>query len=305
MKPIPLTAYLKEVIKLLSVSVPENINLSVHFGPDDLLVYGDNALIHQILMNLVNNARDALDGAENPAITVGIASFTADESFEHAHTYQINKGEYAHITVQDNGCGISHKQIDNVFDPFFTTKEQGKGTGLGLAMVYGAVKKHSGYIDVESEPGVGTTFHLYFPVMEQETTSVEETEQLEIVEGNGESILLVDDETNVLMTGRDVLETLKYNVLTAGNGEEAVDVFKAHAADIDLVILDVVMPVLGGADACRMMREISPDVKVLFSTGYDKEQVLGQHKSDESHAVLVKPFSIPDLSHAVRKSLDS
>jgi len=303
MKDIPLTSYLKEALKLLAVSVPENIKLKQYICPDDLLVSADSTQIHQILMNLVNNARDALDGIETPVISIALNPFTADDAFVQSRPYHIQGRHFARISVGDNGCGIPANQIGHLFEPFFTTKEQGKGTGLGLSMVYGSVKGHNGFVEVESEEGNGSTFHVYLPISESAVVMADTTAAVQPIGGRGECILLVDDETNVRETGRDVLKSLGYKVLTAANGREAVELFRTQSNSIDLVILDVVMPVMSGPDACRHMRKIRPDIKVLFSTGYDKHQGLGQAEERMGAEVVGKPLSVSDLSRKIRSLL--
>jgi len=304
MQAIPLTSYIKEVMKLLSVSVPENIRVEQHICSDDLQVKGDSTQIHQMLMNLVNNARDALDGIDKPMLTITLEPFEADETFVQQRNWHIHSRRFAHISVRDNGCGIPAHQIKHLFEPFFTTKEQGKGTGLGLAMVYGAVKSHQGFVEVESKAGKGATFHLYLPLVAARS----ETDQVhaeEPVKGNGECILLVDDEPHLLAAGRDLLTSLGYKVLTAVNGQEAVDTFKAKADSIDLVILDVVMPVMGGVVACQCMREIRANIKVIYSTGYDKDETISKELIGEHALILNKPTPVAEMSRMIRNKLDT
>jgi len=303
MQAMPLTSYLKESMKLLSVSVPENIRVELHICDDELNIYGDSTQLHQMLMNLINNGRDALEGIEKPLISISLEPFTADEAFVRQRLWHINARRFAHIRVSDNGCGVPAEQIEHLFEPFFTTKEQGKGTGLGLAMVYGAVKSHHGFVEVDSEQGKGTSFHLYLPLLEAPVVAGP-VQITQVFEGKGECILLVDDEMQVLAIGRDVLSSLGYKVLTANNGQEAVDLFKAAPDNIDLVILDVVMPVMGGVAARQRMRKIKTDVKVMFTTGYDKEQSLGKEPGITSADIISKPISIADMSHAIRTKLD-
>ncbi len=304
MQTIPLTSYLKESMKLLSVSVPENIRVELHICDDELNVYGDSTQIHQILMNLINNGRDALEGVESPLISINLEPFTADETFVRQRSWQTSARRFAHICVSDNGCGVPAGKIGHLFEPFFTTKEQGKGTGLGLAMVYGAVKSHHGLVEVDSKQGKGTSFHLYLPLLEAPSVA-ESVQATQVHEGKGECILLVDDEMQVLAITSDVLSSLGYKVLTATNGQEAVDLFKRAPDDIDLVVLDVVMPMMGGVAACQNMRRIRPDIQVLFSTGYDKEQSLDKELSIISADIISKPISIAELSQAIRRKLDN
>jgi len=300
MKTIPFTPFIKETLKLLRPSVPENIGLHQDICSESLTITGDATQLHQLLMNLVNNARDAVETVDAPTITVRLDVFHADDIFLETHAY-FTAGLYAHLSVEDNGCGIPEHQIEHLFEPFFTTKEQGKGTGLGLAMVFGAVKTHHGFVEVDSREGQGSTFHVYLPLLEPEeivSTSVQEDA---IAEGHGELIMLVDDEQHIIETGKEVLQSLGYKVLTATDGRQAVELYKAHADAIDLCIFDIVMPVMGGDAAAQQIRQIKPDVKIIFATGYDKNlQTDMQHE-----AVLSKPFSIAEMSQLIRQQLDS
>jgi len=300
-KPIPFTPFIKETLKLLRASVPENIAMHEEICTDALQVMGDGTLLHQVLMNLVSNACDALEGVEHPCMTVGLELFQADESFAKVRA-DFKAGAYAHLSVRDNGCGIPKKQIEHLFEPFFTTKEQGKGTGLGLAMVFGAVKTHQGFVEVDSTHGQGTVFHIYLPLLKHQTRLAESDCQTDLSEhGHGETILFVDDQQQVLETGKEVLESLGYQVLTATNGQQAVDVFEAHAAGIDLCILDIIMPVMDGSRAAEHMRQIRPEIPIVFSTGYDKLSRVNM--ADET--VISKPFPIASLSRLIRRQLDS
>jgi len=299
-KPVPFTPFIKETLKLLRASVPENIAIHEEVCADALQVMGDSTLLHQVLMNLITNARDALEGVEHPCINVGLERFQADESFVKARAY-FKAGAYAHLSVQDNGCGIPKKQIKHLFEPFFTTKEQGKGTGLGLAMVFGAVKTHHGFVEVDSKRGEGSVFHIYLPLLEHKTGLSESERHTDITEpGHGEMILFADDQQQVLTTGKEVLESLGYQVLTATNGQQAVDVFEAHAAEIDLCILDIIMPVMDGSRAAEHMRQIRPEIPIVFSTGYDK--LSRANMADET--VISKPFPIASLSRLIRNKID-
>jgi CheY-like chemotaxis protein len=251
-------------------------------------------------MNLVNNARDALDGVENQCITIKLEAFHADDAFIESHPY-FKAGSYAHLSIEDNGCGIPEDQLEHLFEPFFTTKEQGKGTGLGLAMVFGAVKMHDGFVEVESIDGEGSTFHVYLPLQKSGEIASVSLQEEEAAEGHGETILLVDDQQQVRETGKKVLEDLGYRVLIASNGQEAVEVFQSHSEEIELVILDIVMPTMGGDEAARCVRQINPQVKIIFSTGYD----MNIQTNMEKETIITKPFSIVQMSHLIRQQLGS
>jgi len=305
MSPVSLATFLKETIKLQKVSLPENVDLQLQIIDADLKVKGDINQLQQVLMNLVNNAYDAVQQRKSPSIRIRLERFHADAAFSEQFE-DIEEGEYASISVVDNGEGIHHDDLERVFEPFFTTKEPGRGTGLGLAMVYGAVKTHGGLIDVISstdEPA-GTTFRLYFPLLEAgEPISFIEVDD-EIIAGKGETILLVDDNLTVLETGRDVLEGLGYKVITAEDGLQAIELYQAHQHEIGLLILDVVMPRLGGPDALKAIREMNPEVKAIFATGYDKLSTLGASKSKIAEKVISKPFAVSKLSQTIREVIE-
>jgi len=299
MKPMPLVPYIKESLKLLRALAPENIRIAQDICSEILRVEGDHTLLHQVLMNLLTNARDAVENVADPRIHIGLEAWRASDEYLESHTY-FTTNAYAHLSVQDNGCGIPDQQLEHLFEPFFTTKEVGKGTGLGLAMVYGAVKTHQGFIEVDSVEGKGSTFHVYLPLLEPITQTDISLKQGKLVYGHGEMILLVDDEQHIIDTGRDVLEVLGYRVMTATDGQQAVDIFEANAETIDLCIFDVVMPVMGGDVAARTIREKYPEAHIIFATGYDQHLLQGM--ADE--AVLTKPFAIEEMSHLIREQLD-
>ncbi len=303
--PVRISSFLKETIKLQRASVPENIHTQMEVTDSDLTVRCDVNQMQQVLMNLINNAVDALSGVENPSITVQLDRFDADSTFNEKHGVHHEAG-YAHISVSDNGCGIEEEYIDHIFEPFFTTKAPDKGTGLGLAMVYGSIHSHNGVIEIHSsqKKNPGTTVHIYLPLDETRAVTEEQGGD-EHADGHGsETILMVDDNELVLNTAHKVLESLGYQVIVASNGNNALEQYKEHQNDIDLVILDVVMPGLGGVDTLKAMREMNPSVKVMFATGYDKKSTLDGLDDIDSIKVISKPFAVGPLSKAIRKVLD-
>jgi len=278
-----------------------------HEVSDDLLqINGDATQLHQLLLNLVNNARDALsDIDEKPCINIKLNMITLDNSNIGKYS-DFKAGRYAHLSVEDNGCGIPENQIEHLFEPFYTTKSEGKGTGLGLAMVFGSVKIHQGYIEVESVKGAGSTFHVYLPLQEHDDlSSLPAQPKLAIEKGDGELVLLVDDQEDILKTSEDVLDSLGYRTLRASNGLEAIDTFIDNQNDISLIIIDIVMPELGGVEAVEKIREINPDIKVIFSTGYDKDESLSKTLLLDKAILLAKPYSISELAKSIRTQLDS
>ncbi|TLS69138.1 PAS domain S-box protein [Mariprofundus erugo] len=300
MKPLPLPSFIKEMIRFLQSALSENIALKVDVPDHPLVIRGDATQLHQVVMNLVNNARDALAGRENPKISVALVPVHGDESFRRLHP-EAEAGDYVDVRVQDNGCGIPADLIEHIFDPFFTTKEQGKGTGLGLAMVFGAVKTHHGFIEVESSDA-GTCFHIYLPLVDAEPVPVDVV-ATQVVSGHGELILLVDDDPQVITVGARVLKRLGYRVLEAHSGEQAVALFSASQDEVALVVMDLVMPHMSGVQAVEKIRMIKPEAKVIFCTGYDKELALPQDALANADVTIVKPYNIDDFSRVIRQVL--
>jgi len=303
-KSFDFSPFLKEAYKLSSVSIPEHIQISCDFPGHPVYIMGDTTQLQQILMNLMNNARDAMRDVKDPAIHVKMSAVDPDANFCSRHP-ETRSEQFVHLSVSDNGHGIPEDKIDNIFEPFFTTKEVGKGTGLGLAMVFGAVQTHGGFIEVDSTEGKGTSFHLYIPVLDEKKQLNTMSRTDSFVPGFGETLLLVDDDNSLLEANRDVLTSLGYNVLTANNGLEAVELFKQKSNDIHMVIMDVVMPKLSGPVAASRMQKIREDFPILFVTGYDRDGSLaGDVPVDREH-VLEKPFTAGQLSRRIRRSLDT
>jgi len=300
--------FIKEAIKLCRVSISANIILKHRISSDSLMVYADTNQIQQVLLNLVNNARDAVDGVKEPVINIQLKAFTADEDFLRSHT-GVEGGRFAHLSISDNGCGIPEEQCDKIFEPFFTTKEVGKGTGLGLSMIYGSVKTHHGVIDVESVVGEGTAFHLYLPLIQEKETSSAENE-LErrsdaFHKGHGETILLADDDEHLCKAGKEILESLGYRVLTSSHGQEAVDLFITHRDEVALAILDVIMPRMGGVEAAKQMRGMKPNLPIIFASGYDEKHTLTRESEQYYNLILKKPFSITEFSQSIHSLLEA
>lgn len=301
MSPIPLSSFVKEVIKLQRVAIPENIRLNQQIDNGDLQVLGDKNLLQQVLVNLIINARDAVAETENPEIQISIHKVFRNSKLTENHP-TLEGDEFACITVTDNGEGIGESHLQHIFEPFFTTKAIGKGSGLGLSMVFGAMQSHNGAIEVVSNPSMGTSFTAYLPLLKSAAEQSRPEYGEEVIAGNGETILLVDDEKMVVNACKEVLEKINYQVVTASDGMEAIKAYDHHKEHIDLVILDIVMPELGGFGAAQAIREINPDAKIIFATGYDKSE---QHIDDDSEIMLSKPLKIHELSQVIRNQLDS
>lgn len=304
MKRFNLTTFVKEIIKMVQVTVPENISFKINTCQEDLFIEGNATQIQQVLMNLIKNAKDALENMGDPYISLTIESFKADASFKEKYP-NIQTASFAKITVEDNGKGISQDALKHIFEPFFTTKKIGVGTGLGLAMSYGVIKDHNGFIDVKSYPDQGTSFDVYLPLHHDATQNTESETIQSPTRGNGETILLVDDDSGVRISNKDILESLNYKILEASNGLEAVNLVTDNAHNISLIIMDVVMPKLGGVAAMQEINKIRPDIKVIFCTGYDKTEGLTELSSSEVSSVISKPYDVTSFSDIIRRKLDS
>ncbi|TLS67230.1 PAS domain S-box protein [Mariprofundus erugo] len=302
MQKIALSSFLKEAMKLTAASVPEDMTLSFNFPRHELWVDADITQLQQVLMNLVNNARDALKDRQGGEIHCSLKSCRVDAAFRSRHP-QCEGDRFARLSVQDNGCGIPTSIRENIFDPFFTTKEVGKGTGLGLAMVYGAIQGHHGVVEVESDPHRGTRFDVYLPLSDQQSEEQGEGADA-VVSGQGELILVADDSQPLLDMYKQLLESLGYRVLLARHGDEAVALYRQYRDDIALVMLDLVMPLTGGVEAARRIRQMSLNTPIIFATGYDSEEGLRQSTSFDHSQLLAKPVSVELLSRAIQSMLN-
>jgi len=299
------TSFLEETINMHRVTIPENIQLYTEVAQVELVIEGDANQLQQVVMNLLNNARDAVKDNNKPEITLKLEPFIADQKFLSYYP-ELETDTFAHISVKDNGHGIKESCLKRIFEPFYTTKESDQGSGLGLAMVYGSIQSHGGIITVTSQVDEGSTFHIYLPVLANDENSdgnysLEKTGS-EAACGHGEMILLVDDEEVVLEIGQAILEDLGYQVVVAANGLEAVETFQARQDEISLVILDVVMPKMGGIEAGQLIHEMKTNVPIIFLTGYDFSQTLNTEDM-VAEVVLAKPFNIVEFSRIVQNIL--
>ena len=290
------------LLKMLGRVIGEHIQLEWRPGARIGMLHADRGMIEQTLMNLCVNARDAMP--EGGVLMIATRNISSVDELPCADQPWVIPGRYVLLSVSDTGCGMNAEIVDHIFEPFFTTKESGSGTGLGLATVYGIIKQHAGMIHVASEPGRGTTFSLYWPVSEPEAEATVVAATEDISPGGTETILLVEDDEAVLDLARKILERSGYTVVTARNGAEAVAQISANGDDVDLAILDVVMPQMGGREAHEHMRKLRPGLKVLFASGYSPGGVHTNFVLDAGLNLIQKPFAQGALLHAVRKALD-
>jgi two-component system, cell cycle sensor histidine kinase and response regulator CckA len=289
--------------KILRRLIGEDVQLETSSVPDLGLVKADRSQIEQVILNLAVNARDAMP--EGGRLTIETANVDLDESFSHS-SVMLSPGPYVMLAVTDNGCGMDVETQAHIFEPFFTTKEKGKGTGLGLATVYGIVKQSGGYVWVYSEPGRGTSFKVYLPRVwdEQSTPGRDRRIDGHALPQGTETVLLVEDEKGVRELAREYLEMTGYTVIEAENGHTALELAGLHSGPIHLLMTDVVMPGISGRELSERVKSIRPGIRVLFMSGYTDQAVV-HHGILETDAVLLqKPFTVAALAAKLRDILN-
>jgi len=292
--PFRINAVIEDTLSMVSRLVPSDIELRKELDNSIPPVEGDVSQIEQVLMNLIINAKDAMPDGGEISITTKLVEIKHN-SLDIPAT--IKNGEYVHITVRDTGTGISEKHLPHIFEPFYTTKEKGKGTGLGLAMVYGIIKEHGGYITVESKEGHETKFNIYLPVSKKQffRGSLEGAERITGVE----TILVIDDEIPILQLIKEALFRSGFNVIVYDNPLHGLEFFEANKSKIDLVITDIVMPSMDGAQLIAKLRELNPRTKIIATTGFSED--VGNVWID---GFLKKPFQSSKLLSVIRSVLD-
>ena len=298
---LDLNANVEEMLKMLRRLIGEDINL-VWRPASAWPVNIDPSQLEQILANLCVNARDAIDGVGK--ITIETAIKTFDEAYCSEHPGFI-LGDFTLLSVSDDGCGMDKDVQSKLFEPFFTTKEQGKGTGLGLATIYGIVKQNNGFINVYSEPIKGTIFKIYLPRHSEQENKSEKHKIATIPRGQGEIVLVVEDEASILKLTARILNDFGYVVVTANSPKEAVDFVKGYRESIDLIITDVIMPEMNGRDLVNVLLTIQPNMKCLFMSGYTSTVIASQGVLAEGMHFIQKPFSANDLGAKVHEALKS
>jgi nitrogen-specific signal transduction histidine kinase/CheY-like chemotaxis protein len=259
----------------------------------------DQGQMEQVFLNLFSNAWQAMPAGGE--LFLETKNVVLDKTY--VEPYSASPGKYVNISLADTGPGMDEETKEKIFEPFFTTREMGRGSGLGLASVYGIIKGHRGIIDVSSRKGSGTRFDIYLPASEREDEK-EATIPATEAPAEGETVLIVDDEKTVLMVSTELLEALGYKVLAIGSGKEAVELYRQQKAKIDLVILDMVMLDMGGEEVFGAMKTINPDVKVILSSGYTLDGQASGIMKQGCKAFMQKPFSMDDLSKKIREVLD-
>jgi two-component system cell cycle sensor histidine kinase/response regulator CckA len=299
-RPMDLRVFMKEQVRLLERTLPEHIQVDLAYDEGDFTVNADPTRMQQAMMNLAVNARDAMP--KGGRLRIGLERIRVADA-NHAPLSEMEAREWVRVTVSDSGTGIPPDVLPHVFDPFFTTKARGEGTGLGLAQVYGIIKQHEGHADVESAVDKGTTFILYLPAMRLAQAEAQARRSEELAQGQGETILVVEDSTVTRQARVEGLELLGYRVLQATNGWEALAVFRRHADEIALVVSDLVMPGMGGQALFHALREQDPTLKVVMLSGHPLEQEMEDLRAQGLSAWLPKPPDLRQLSRALAQAL--
>ncbi|MBI5848834.1 MAG: response regulator, partial [Nitrospirae bacterium] len=301
LKPTDLNAVVRNMEKFLRRLIGEDLELRIRLTEAELTVMADAGQLEQVIMNLCTNARDAMPKCG--LLTVETGAVTIDETYLSTHLFE-KPGPYALITVSDTGAGMDETTRERIFEPFFTTKDKSKGTGLGLSIVYGIVRQHKGEIHVYSEPGKGTTFRIYLPLIEgKEKLSIQKTEESHT--GGTETILLAEDEEDVRRLIRTVLTLAGYTIIEAVDGVDAVTKYRENREAIQLILTDLVMPKKSGRDAYDEIRRLNPAAKFLFMSGYTSDVIQEKKLLESGIPLISKPVSPGELLRRLREELDT
>ncbi|OGP83386.1 MAG: hypothetical protein A2Y95_00340 [Deltaproteobacteria bacterium RBG_13_65_10] len=299
-KVLDLNAVLKDLEKMLPRLIGEDVDFQLILAPDLGRIKADPSQIENVIMNLAVNARDAMQ--YGGTLTIETGNTEIDEEYARFHPF-VPPGRYVMITVTDTGVGMDAEVRSHIFEPFFTTKEAGKGTGLGLATVYGVVKQSGGYIWVYSEAGKGASFKILLPCVDESAVEVKLGSEREESPRGSETILLVEDESSLRKLVSQLLRTWGYTVLEASHGEEAINMARIHPGAIDLLLTDVVMPAMSGRELAKLLVPLREGIKILYMSGYTDDTILQHGVLDPGSALLQKPFTQETLSRKVYEAL--
>ncbi|ABK98762.1 PAS domain S-box protein [Pelobacter propionicus] len=302
MKQLDLGEVARGLRKMLRRLIPEDIDFKTIIVEKELTILADKGQIEQVIMNLVTNAKDAMP--KGGSLTLEIAPATMDEQFLQQHGFG-EPGGYACITIADTGHGMDEETRKRLFEPFFTTKEAGKGTGLGTAIIYGIVKQHNGFISVDSEPGRGSTFSIYLPLIAATEQDAEELQENGPPPGGTETILLAEDDITVRELHSMILEEAGYHVIRSSDGQEALDKFMEHQSEVAMLVSDVIMPKIDGKRLYEEIRKIRPDMKVLLISGYTSDIFVERGIMEDEYGFMAKPVVPSELLRQVRSILDN
>ncbi|MBU0516219.1 MAG: response regulator [Proteobacteria bacterium] len=294
---------IEQTVKMLQRTIPKMITLETDLADDLRMVFADPYQLEQIVLNLSANAKDAMPNKGNIVIKTSNVTFSENDCKDKL---DLSPGDYVTLIFSDNGIGMDQHTVQRIFEPFFSTKDVGQGTGLGLSTVYGLVNGHGGHITCESLQGVGTTFRILFPALDNQSFRKMEIIEIEqAVEAGDETILIVDDETSILETTQEFLKLYGYLTITAMNGEDAIKILKEKRDGIDLVILDLSMPGMGGVTCLKQIRLFDSAVKIIISSGYIEDGMANGLRECGVSGFIRKPYRMAEFVHRIRSVLDS
>jgi PAS domain S-box-containing protein len=301
-EPLQLTMVVDEAFRFLRATLPTTINFSASYCRSTPPVMADATQINQVLLNLGTNAWHAMKDMHGKLeVAVQVVQLDAETAARQLH---LQPGRYVRISVSDSGCGMDEATIARIFEPYFTTKPLGEGTGLGLAVVHGIMRSHDGAVTVQSQPGRGTTFNLFFPAL-ADTVTPAASQQPEVARGNGERILFVDDEESIVCVGQYMLSQLNYSVEATTSVCGALEILRARPNEFDLVVTDLAMPIMTGIEFARQISKVCPNLPIVLATGYPGPLTLSEVRAKGISELLLKPPTVETLSDAVRKALAS
>ncbi|HQA53722.1 MAG TPA: ATP-binding protein, partial [Spirochaetota bacterium] len=300
-KEIEVNEHIRRIEKFLTRIIGEDITLTTNLCPENLCIFADATQIEQVLMNIAANARDAMPSGGKLVIT-SYSEFLKEDDVR-TMGYGIY-GECAVIEISDTGTGMDEKTRKNIFDPFFTTKETGKGTGLGLSIVYGIISQNKGHISVYSEKGKGTTFRIFLPIIAGEKKSESNSSKETSIKGGSETILLAEDNETLREINSKVLKSYGYTVISAEDGEEAITEFRRNKDIVDLIILDIIMPKKNGREVFDEAKQLKPDIKVLFTSGYPADLIAKQGVLEQGINFITKPSPTNKMLTKIRELFD-
>jgi signal transduction histidine kinase/CheY-like chemotaxis protein len=303
-EPLDLHKIVGNMSKMLQRLLGETITLEFQPQAENSFIQGDGGMIEQVVVNLSVNARDAMP--QGGRLTISVETVNLDIADTETH-HQARSGRFVRLRVSDTGAGMDTATLGHIFEPFFTTKDIGKGTGLGLATVYGIVKQHEGWVEAKSEPGKGSTFDVFFPATDEVPAAAKEetTFPAPVVTSGTETVLIVEDEAILRSMARDILEGCGYQIIEASTGKEALEVWKQQTSRIDLLLTDMVMPEgISGVDLAERLQASQPHLRVVFTSGYAANEVNREMLAKTRARFLPKPYTRDELAQTVRECLD-